>query len=90
LVVIVGAALLLPLFAGSLVSTALIHGEQRKTEEAYRRERQRADEAEAQFRLARRSVDELFLVSERELADWPSTEALRTCPRDDFWVRRSR
>jgi hypothetical protein len=49
----------------------LIHGEQRKAEEAYRRERQRADEAEAQFRLARRSVDELFRVSEDELAYSP-------------------
>jgi serine/threonine protein kinase len=76
-VVIAGAALLLLLSAGSLVSTVLIHDEQREAEEAYQRERQRADEAEAQFRLARKSVDELFRVSERELADWPGTEALR-------------
>jgi eukaryotic-like serine/threonine-protein kinase len=59
------------------VSAVLIHGEQRKAEEAYRRERQRADEAEAQFRLARRSVDELFRVSEEELAYNPGAEALR-------------
>ncbi len=76
-VVATGAAVLLLLSAGSLLSTALIHGEQRKAEEAYRRERRRADEAEAQFLLARRSVDELFRVSEHELADWPGTEALR-------------
>jgi hypothetical protein len=55
----------------------LVHGEQRKAEEAYQRERQRADEAEAQFRLARRSVDELFRVSEEELASNPGAEALR-------------
>jgi hypothetical protein len=76
-VVVAGAAVLLLLFAGSLVSTVLIHGEQRKAEEAYQGERQRADEADAEFRLARRSVDELFRVSEEELASNPGAEALR-------------
>jgi serine/threonine protein kinase len=76
-VVVACAVVLLLLCAGSLVSTVLIHGEQRKAEEAYQRERQRADEAEAQFRLARRSVDELFRVSEEELAYNPGAEALR-------------
>jgi serine/threonine protein kinase len=76
-VVVAGAPVLLLLLTGSLVSTVLIHGEQKKTEEAYQRERQRADEAEAQFRLARRSVDELFRVSEEELASNPGAEALR-------------
>ena len=77
-VVVAGTAVLLLLFAGSLLGTVLIHGEERKVEEAYRRERQRADEAEAQFRLARRSVDELFRVSEEELAYNPGAEALRS------------
>jgi hypothetical protein len=76
-VVAAGAAVLLLLCAGSVVSAVLIHGEQRKAEEAYRRERQRANEAEAQFRLARRSVDELLRVSEEELAHNPGAEALR-------------
>jgi serine/threonine protein kinase len=76
-VVVAGAAVFLLLFAGSVVSTVLIHGERRKAEEAYQRERQRADEAEAQFRLGRRSVDELFRVSEEELAYNPGAEALR-------------
>jgi serine/threonine protein kinase len=71
------AAMLLLLSAGSLVSAVLIHGEQQKAQEAYQRERQRADEAEAQFRLARRSVDELFRVSEEELAQNPGAQALR-------------
>jgi serine/threonine protein kinase len=76
LVVAVGALLLL-LSAGSLVSAALINSERHKAEAAYLRERDRADEAEAQYRLARRSVDELFRLSEEELADKPGTEALR-------------
>ena len=62
---------------GSLISATLIHREQLKTREAYRRERQRADEAESQFRLARRSVDELLAVSEQELANWPGAEPVR-------------
>jgi serine/threonine protein kinase len=62
----------------------LVVGEQKKTEAAYRsaaaaaaRERQRAEEAEARLRLARRSVDELFQLSEEELADRGGTERLR-------------
>jgi serine/threonine protein kinase len=76
-VVVACAAVCLLLSASALVSAVLILGEQRKAEEAYRRERQRADEAEAEFRLARRSVDELFRVSEEELARNPGAEALR-------------
>jgi serine/threonine protein kinase len=76
-VVVASAAVLLLLFVGAVVSAVLVHGEQRKAEEAYQRERQRADEAEAQFRLARRSVDELFRLSEEELANNPGAEALR-------------
>src|SRR5262249_23176577 len=80
-IVAAGLVVLVLLSAGSLVSTALIRveqgrtrAEQQRTEEAYRRERQRAEEAEARFHLARRSVNELIQVSEEELADRPGTE----------------
>ncbi len=78
-----GGALIL-LSAASLVSTAVVRREQAKTlaeqkkaEAAYRREHQRADEAEARFRLARRAVDELIRASEEELAHRPGMEGLR-------------
>src|SRR5262249_28980638 len=70
--------------AGPVLSPALIRGEQSGTRaeqgragEAYQRERQGAEEAEAQFRLARRSVNELIQVSEEELADRPGMEGVR-------------
>jgi hypothetical protein len=79
-----GLLVLLLLLAASLVSTFLIRNEQARTsaeqqkaEEAYRRERQRAALAEARFRLARSSVDELFRISQEELADRPGLERLR-------------
>jgi serine/threonine protein kinase len=82
--VAVGLVVVLLLSAGSLLSTALIRGEQARTraeqrnaEEAYRLERQRAEQAEERFRLARRSVDELIQVSEDELADLPGMEGVR-------------
>ena len=80
----VGVVALILLSAASTVSTALVRREQAKTlaeqqkaESAYHRERQRAEEAEARFRLARRSVDELIRVSEEELAHRPGMEGLR-------------
>jgi eukaryotic-like serine/threonine-protein kinase len=80
----VGVVALILLSAASMVSTALVRreqaktlAEQRKAESAYRRERQRAEEAEARFRLARRSVDELIRVSEEELAHRPGMQGLR-------------
>ena len=80
----VGVVALIVLSAASTVSTALVRreqaktlAEQRKAESAYRRERQRAEEAETRFRLARRSVDELIRVSEEELAHRPGMEGLR-------------
>ena len=83
-VVAAGVVILFLLAVGSLVSAALVRGEQEKTraeqrkaEEAYRSERQRAEEAEARLRLARRSVDELIQVSEQELADRPGMEDVR-------------
>ena len=62
---------------GSLVSTAVVHGEQAKTESAYKAERQRAEEAEARLHLAQRSVNDLVDLSEEELAGKPGTERLR-------------
>jgi len=79
-----GFVVLILLLGASLVSTALVRREQKKTlaeqrraESAYRRERQRAEEAEARFRLARRAVDELIQVSEEELAHRQGMEGLR-------------
>jgi eukaryotic-like serine/threonine-protein kinase len=79
-----GLVVLLLLLAGSLLSTFLIRNEQERTlaeqqkvEEAYRRERERAALAEARFRLARSSVDEMFRISQEELADRPGLERLR-------------
>jgi len=79
-----GMAALLLLTAASLVSTAIVRreqaktlAEQRKAEAAYRREHQRAEEAEARFRLARRAVDELIRASEEELAHRPGMDGLR-------------
>ena len=83
---IVGAVVVvwILLTAASLISIALIRREQgrtlveqQKAETAYRRERQRAEEAEVRFRLARRAVDELIRVSEEELAHRPGMEGLR-------------
>jgi serine/threonine protein kinase len=79
-----GVAALILLSVASLVSTAIVRreqartlAEQRKAEAAYRREHQRAEEAEARFRLARRAVDELVRASEEELAHRPGMEGLR-------------
>jgi serine/threonine protein kinase len=79
-----GLLVLVLLLGASLVSTVLIRNEQARTsaeqvkaEEAYRRERQRAALAEARLRLARSSVDEMFRISQEELADKPGMERLR-------------
>ena len=83
---IVGSSVvaLILLLAASLISTALVRHEQRKTlaakertELAYGRELRRAEEAEARFRLARSAVDELIRVSEEELVHKPGMEGLR-------------
>ena len=69
--------LLVLLSAGSLVSAVLIHGERAKAEAAYERERQRAEEAELRFRLARRSVDDMIQISEEEITDKLHYQGLR-------------
>jgi eukaryotic-like serine/threonine-protein kinase len=74
---VAAAVLLVLLAAGSLVSAWLIRGEQENTQAAYDRERQRAEEAEQRFQLARRSVDEMIRLTEEELADHPHLHGLR-------------
>jgi serine/threonine protein kinase len=64
---------MLLLLAGSLLSTLLIQLEQERT----RTEQQRAEEAEARFLLARRCVDEMFRISQEELADLPALQGPR-------------
>ncbi len=56
---------------GSLISAGLIGREEMNTKAAYQREKQRAQEAEARFLLAREWVDETFNVCEEELAGQP-------------------
>jgi serine/threonine protein kinase len=69
---LVGAAVLLLVFTvvGLSATTAL-------TQAAYDRERQRAQEAEERFRLARRAADDLIQVAEEELADKPFLDGVR-------------
>jgi serine/threonine protein kinase len=47
------------------------------TQSALDRERQRAEEAEARFQLARRAADDMLRVAQEELADNPMLEGLR-------------
>lgn len=68
--VITSLVVLLVVSGISLTAIFLIDG-------AYRRERLRADEAEAQFHVARRSVDELVRVSVEELTFNPAAESVR-------------
>jgi serine/threonine protein kinase len=51
------------------ISTGLIFREQRKTSNAYKREKQRATEAEQRFELARRSANEMIQIADDELTD---------------------
>ncbi|MDB5339693.1 MAG: prkC 27 [Planctomycetaceae bacterium] len=76
---VIGAALVLLVcgLIGLGVTTAIVAREHSKTEEAYQRERQRAAEAEAQFKLARRVTDEMIQLAEEELSDAPFQEGLR-------------
>jgi serine/threonine protein kinase len=86
-----GVILLVLVTAGSWVSTALLRGEQAKTEKALRSEmllaqeaknraqeaKERAQEAEKQFQLAKRSVDEMIQLAQEELVGSPFAEGLR-------------
>ncbi len=74
------AAALILLICGLIglgITTAIVAREHAKTDEAYQRERQRAREAEAQFKLARRVTDEMIQLAEKELSDAPFQEGLR-------------
>lgn len=75
----VGAAVLLLVCGvlGMVVTTALVAREQAETKAAYKRESQRAVEAEARFELARRAADEMIRMAEEELSDNPFQEGLR-------------
>ena len=84
IVSVVCAAVVLAEQAKTEAAYKLARDEQAKTETAYKSaaaaatsERQRAEEAEARLRLARRSVDELFQLSEEELADKRGMDRLR-------------
>lgn len=79
-----GIGVLLLISIGSMISVALIRVEQARThsaqvaaQQAYERERIRAEEAESRFRLARRSVDEMIEFSEEELAHRQGMDGLR-------------
>lgn len=79
-----GAITLLLVTASSILIAVLVgseqertRAEQRRTQDAYRAERLRAEEAESRLRLARRAVDEFLHISEEELADRPEMLMLR-------------
>ncbi len=59
------------------VTTAAIAREQRSTKAAFEREKQRAEEAEQRFQLARRSADEMIRIANEELGDNPQMQAVR-------------
>jgi hypothetical protein len=62
---------------GLSVTTALVARERDETQRAYQREAQRAAEAEARFKLARRMADEMIHLAEDGLSDNPFQEGLR-------------
>jgi serine/threonine protein kinase len=62
---------------GLAATTALVAREHVLTREAYNRERQKTEEAEERFRLARRAIDEMIHFGEDELADAPQLRPLR-------------
>ena len=79
-----GAVTLILMTAASILIAVLVgseqertRDEQRRTQDAYRAEQLRAEEAESRYKLARRAVDELLHISEEELADRPEMAILR-------------
>ncbi len=69
--------LLVIVVVGLSVTTALVSREQARTQEAFDRERLRAEEAVASRVLAQRAADDLIRLAEEELADKPHLESLR-------------
>jgi serine/threonine protein kinase len=72
-----GIVLLVLVAIGSLVSAALVRAAYDRERESAKEARDRADEAEARFQLARRAVDEILRVSEEELANKPFLDGVR-------------
>lgn len=75
--VVAGVLLLVFSIAGLMVNNYMLAGEKRRTEEAYKLERMRADEADYQFRRARGLVDVLIQICEEDLGDKPFLQGLR-------------
>ncbi len=78
---------------GSLIGAELLRREQLKTQQAYqqadaayRSEKQRAREAEEEYRLARGAVDGMFKLCEEELADKPFLDGLRRRLLQDYFL----
>ncbi len=83
-VVATAVALLIFSVVALAASTALIAREQGRTDEALRREaasavleRQRFEDAEQRFQIARHAADEMIRMAETELADQPHLQSLR-------------
>jgi serine/threonine protein kinase len=92
---VVWAAVLLCLLTagGSLIGAELLRREQLKTQKAYqqvdaayRSEKQRAREAEEEYRLARDAVDGMFKLCEEELSDKPFLDGLRRRLLQDYFL----
>jgi hypothetical protein len=75
----VGAAVLLLIFGvlALAATTVLVSREQARTEAAYKKERQRAEEAELRLQLAINLADDMIAMAEGDLADQPHFEGLR-------------
>ncbi|HMP80506.1 MAG TPA: serine/threonine-protein kinase [Pirellulaceae bacterium] len=63
---------------GLAIATAVVWREQKLTQRSLERERERAQEAESRFEMARRVADELIQLAEDEALDEPFQEGLRT------------
>lgn len=70
---VVGAGLIILVCGviGLTIFSAMLSHEQSLTRQAYQRESQRAIEADARFKLARRAADEMIRLAEDELSDNP-------------------
>jgi eukaryotic-like serine/threonine-protein kinase len=62
---------------GLSIGLAALAREQRETKKAYEREKQRVNEAEARFELARSATDEMIRIAEDELSENPFQDGLR-------------
>ncbi len=76
-VVVTTLLLLVFTLIGLGVTTIVVSNEHWKTAQAYQREKDRAQEAEQRFELARRAADDMIQLAEQELSDNPFEEGLR-------------